>query len=413
MRMFVIIRNDIRLFFRDPKAVILFLGLPVAFVAIFISALAPLLDRNRFLDNHKVAIVDNDDTLESRVLINRFIYAEGQDEFSREEGSDAFIIFLRSSEAEALEMLRNNLVSGIIILEEDFVYKMSIGENIPLKIITDSRNTLFNQVFKNYIKSYANMISAAQNSIMTAYVYYEQFASGPEFYEKKYTDAVTGFTLKALARSSIFTSKEVSYIPDVTEYEYFTAALLVVFIMFSGIMGIKFTAGEKFYGITTRLHTTPLTDVEFVFARFVTVFILSLIQFAAMLIPAAIFFDIYLRTNLVYLLIVFSATVFCVSGCAIFVAAASSSPSAADLAGSLGTLLMAAAGGSIYPLTSLPDPVKFASLFTINRWSVNGFLELFSGKVTGAFGTDVAVLLLMGLVYIAGSIFLFKRKRRI
>lgn len=413
MRMLVIVKNDIKMFLKDWMAVVLFLGLPIAFVAIFISALAPLLDRNRFLDNHRVGIVDKDDTFESRVLINRFLHGEGRDEYSLAEDGENFITFIKVSEDQALFMLEEDEISGVIIVPPEFVYMMSIGENIPLKIITGPKNPLFNQVFINYMQSYANMISAAQNSIMTAYVYYDKFVSGQEFYGEKYTDAITLFTLKALARSSIFTSREVSYIPDVTEYEYFTAALLVVFIMFSGIMGIKFTAGEKFYGITTRLNTTPITNWEFVLARFMTVFILSLFQFAAMIIPAALFFNIYLKTNFFYLMVVFTATVFCVSGCAIFVAALSSSPSAADLAGSLGTLLMAAVGGSIYPLTSLPDPVKIISLFTINRWSVNGFLELFSGKISMGFYLDIAILFVMGLVYIGISILLFKKKRRI
>lgn len=255
---------------------------------------------------------------------------------------------------------------------------MSVGENKPFRVITNSSKPLIANFIKNYMQSYADLISASQNGIMTAYVYYSKVTSPEEFYDKKYTDVITKFSLKALSRNEAFESRKVSYIPDVTKYEYFTAALLVVFIMFGGIMGIKFTAGEKQLGISTRLNISPLKNIEFIIARFATVFILSLLQFLSVVIPGALVFNIYLRGSFLYMLIMFITTVFTVSACAVFIAVVSPTPVTADLVGSLGTLLMSAIGGSIYPLTALPDGIKYLSYLTINRWAVHGFLEIFS-----------------------------------
>ena len=38
------------------------------------------------------------------------------------------------------------------------------------------------------------------------------------FYDEKYADVVTSFSLKALSKNDLFVNKEVSYIPNVTKY---------------------------------------------------------------------------------------------------------------------------------------------------------------------------------------------------
>jgi ABC-2 type transport system permease protein len=391
----VVVKNDLKLFFKDWKAVVLFFGLPFAFISLFIFVLSPFLTHNRFVDFFSVAVIDNENTLESRMLTNQMINADT---------SMAVVNIIKATEDEAMEMLKNGQITAAIIIPEGFVKSMSEGENKPFKVIADSSRPLQANLIKNFMQSYADMVSAAQNGVMTAYVYYKEAYTSDKFYNDKYADVVTKFSLKALSSGEIFEDKIVSDIPDVTQYEYFTAALLVVFIMFSGIMGIKFTANEKQLGIRSRLEISPISGIEFVLARFFTVFIISTMQFISIIIPAAMIFNVYLSTSPLFMIILFTIIVFTVSACAVFVASVSPTPATADLVGSLGTLLMAVVGGSIYPLTAMPDIVKSLSYITINRWAVDGFLQLFSANITSGFYIDLAVLATMGLFYLAASI---------
>ncbi|HHW31687.1 MAG TPA: ABC transporter permease [Clostridiaceae bacterium] len=395
MRVFVVVKNDLKLFFKDWKAVVLFFGLPFAFISLFIYVLSPFLTHNRFIETFSIALVDEENSLESRMLLNQFIESEAI--------QDLVTIF-KADENEAMNMLKDGKVAAVVIIPEGFVKSVSEGENKPFRVIADSRKPLQADIIKNFMQSYADIVSASQNGIMTAYVYYKKAASSEKFYNEKYADVVTKFSLKALSSGRIFEEKKVSYIPDVTQYEYFIAALLVVFIMFSGIMGIKFTANEKQLGIRSRLEISPMSAAEFILARFLTVFIISILQFASIIIPGSIFFNIYLSTSPLLMILLFIIIVFTVSACAVFVATISPSPATADLAGSLGTLLMAVVGGSIYPLTAMPDFIKTLSYFTINRWAVDGFLQIFSANITSVFYWDLAVLAGMGLLYLAVSI---------
>ena len=198
------------------------------------------------------------------------------------------------------------------------------------------------------MQSYADMVSAAQNGVMTAYVYYKEAYTSDKFYNDKYADVVTKFLLKALPAAK-FEDKIVSDIPDVTQYEYFTAALLVVFIMFSGIMGIKFTANEKQLGIRSRLEISPISGIEFVLSQVFYSFYYFNYQFISIIIPAAMIFNVYLSTSPLFMIILFTIIVFTVSACAVFVAISIAYPATADLVGSLGTLLMAVVGEVFIP----------------------------------------------------------------
>ena len=153
------------------------------------------------------------------MLINQFLSQEGIDDISSED-TENLINFTKTNEDAALELLEKGEAEGIIIIPEGFVYSMSVGENKPFKVITDPRKPLIANFIKNYMQSYADLISASQNGIMTAYVYYAKAASSDEFYEKKYSETITKFSLKALSRNEAFVSKKVSYIPEVTKYEY-------------------------------------------------------------------------------------------------------------------------------------------------------------------------------------------------
>ena len=63
-----LIKNDIKLFLKDWKAVILLLLLPFLFIAFFAYALTPYLKKNNFIEPFAIALVDNEDTAQTRIL---------------------------------------------------------------------------------------------------------------------------------------------------------------------------------------------------------------------------------------------------------------------------------------------------------------------------------------------------------
>ena len=91
----------------------------------------------------------------------------------------------------------------------------------------------------------------------------------------------------------------------------------------------------------------------------------------------------------------------------------SSSGSAADLIANLSILLMAVVGGSLYPLSSLPDSCRNLSILTINRWSSRGLLNAFYEGRSIETLESIGALILLAFIYLtaASLILSFKRRR--
>ena len=73
---------------------------------------------------------------------------------------------------------------------------------------------------------------------------------------------------------------------------------------------------------------------------------------------------------------------------------------------------MAVVGGSIYPLSSMPDFIRKLSKFTINRWAMEGFMIIFSGNELLSLTNHVYVLIAMGLFMLVMSAAALKIRRR-
>ena len=163
---------------------------------------------------------------------------------------------------------------------------------------------------------------------------------------------------------------------------------------------MKMMVMERSCGITMRLRSTPVKMRDIVLSKLIVSILLLILQFGTIVIFSSVFFSIYWGAPTGKILMHFGAIVLAVCSWSVFVAAVSPTPASADIVGSLGILLMAVMGGSIYPLYSMPRFIRGISLITINRWAMDGFIALFSGD-------DAAGTFIYQLVLVAISCILF------
>lgn len=402
MRVLGIVKNDLKVFFGDWKAAALLIGLPFVFICLFLAALSPFLNHNRFVEQFGAAIVDKENSVESRMLISQFVNSEATAKLMKVSVMD---------EASAMKELDENKLAAVVIIPEGFTYSVSIGENKPFIVIGNKSKPLLSAQVRNYMQGAANLVSAAQSGVMTAFRYYEKIRSSDEFYDKKYADSIVYFSLKAMGRYNVFSERQISDIPDVTPAEYFTACLLAVFLMFAGLPGMKSLVNEKSLGITGRLTVSPVRGWQIITAKFITAFLLGIAQLLLIIILTSVIFKAYWGGPVWQILLMFAAVIFSSAAWAVFVAAIAPTPASADIIGNLGILIMAVVGGSIYPLTSMPDIVKRLSDFTVNKWAVQGFLVVFSGDRALSVLPFAGTLLMIGCIFILLSIPLFKLAR--
>lgn len=220
------------------------------------------------------------------------------------------------------------------------------------------------------------------------------------------------YMLQALARTAVFSDTEAGVQSALTPAEYFTAALIAVFMMFAGMPGVKMMVTERSEGITQRLAAAPVGLWKVVLSKLIVSVMLIMIQFGIIILLTSKIFNNYWGASIKDVLLLFGGIVLAVSAWSVFIASLSRSPAAADIIGNLGILLMAVIGGSIYPLSSMPALVRNVSMLTINRWAMDGFMILFSGSSLAHTGTHALVLAVMGFVMFGLSAVVMRSARR-
>lgn len=393
-----LLKNDIRLFLRDWKACILLLAAPLIFISFFTYALSPHLNKSGFIEPFPVALVDKEDTAQTRILVNQL------------EEIGIFSDISRMDEPQALRELADRKVGGVIIIPEDFTNSVAVGENKPVTVIGNGAMPLQAYIVKNTIQSAANLVSAAQSAINTIWHYDSEAGLSDDELDARFNTAVMEYMMQAIGRTSVFDVGEggSGYRYSVTPAEYFTAALIVVFMMFAGMPGMKLLVTEKSGGITARLAAAPVRMWKVVLSKLVVSVMLLILQFGIIILLTSRIFNNYWGAPVKDVLLLFGGLILAVGAWSVFTASISSTPAAADIIGNLGILLMAVIGGSIYPLTSMPEFIRRMSVLTVNRWAMDGFIILFSGGSTADISQYALVLGAMSLVMFTASAFLMK-----
>ncbi|MCX7749358.1 MAG: ABC transporter permease [Clostridia bacterium] len=389
---FTLLKNDMKLFFKDWKAVLLLLVMPFLFISLFAYALSPYLGKNNFIDPFAVALVDKEDTVQTRMIARQL------------DDITVFDKVVRIPENEAKKMLADNKIAAIIIIPGDFSESLLTGKNTPVTVIGNKAMPLQATVVKNLIESAANLVTASQSAINSIYHYNQKAGLKGEELENQFNESTMKLFIESLARTEIFTEVEAGQSLDLTPFEYYTSALLAVFLMFAGMPGMKMLVSERSLCITRRMAASPVRWWQVIVSKFIVSSVLCVMQFLVVIILTSFVFNNYWGAPVKSIIILFGAVIFAVSAWSIFVAAISKSPSTADLIGNLGILLMAVLGGSIYPLTTMPEFIRNLSNLTINKWAMEGFMTIFSGNAAVRVNEQVYHLLGIGAVLLVSAI---------
>lgn len=395
-----LLKNDLKLFLKDWKEVVLLLVIPVFFIIFIVFALSPYYNRNSFVEPFDIALVDKEDTTQSKVLIQQL------------DKIKLFKTIIKVDEIKAKELIRDNKIAAAIIIPEGFSSSVANGENKEVNVMGNKAMPVQAYAVKTLITSAANVVSAGQSAIYSIYEYSKEAGLSGEKLQKEYRESTMQVFMRSLARNEIFSSSESVGFNNLTPMEYYTAALMVIFLMYAGMPGMKMLVNERHSGITSRLKATTVGMWQVILSKFVTIYLLSIIQLSIIILFSVLVLKNYWGASISGALIIFLVVVFAVSSWSVFVSSVSTSPKAADAIGNLGILVMAVLGGSIYPLSTMPETIRNLSSLTINRWAMEGFMNVFSGEGSINVFDKVYPLVIIGFVLMFLSILIFAFRSR-
>ncbi len=188
---------EMRAALRRPAPLFLSFFIPILLLGLVLLSVYRLIPQND--ENIQAAIVDLDQTFETKALVNQL---------SEDEEMKKALTLLPMSSEKADEHFKNGNLAGIITIPKGFSKSLRIGENDPIQVVTNVEQPLSSNMLKLLLDSGAMYISASQSAVNTVYDLHIKELSDSGERSQKLQQSILTFTLFALSRNDAFSQEE-------------------------------------------------------------------------------------------------------------------------------------------------------------------------------------------------------------
>ena len=179
---------------------------------------------------------------------------------------------------QAISALESGEADAVIVFPETFISDMSRGINRPVKIIASERDPVRAVFIKEFMKSAADELSAAQSAINTVWFHMDLQNMSDARRNFAFTSLTLEYTSKAFARSAYYTFQNVDAVYEGgSPAAFIITSALATIIFFGSLSGVKQIQAERRFGVTARLAATGVGGVKVAFYHFAPIFIKQLL----------------------------------------------------------------------------------------------------------------------------------------
>jgi ABC-type multidrug transport system permease subunit len=400
--------KDLKVFFRDIKAVLLSFLLPIGLITLFGLTFGGIEKRSETQNQTAILVSDLDSTATTRDVIAKLDsldeisvttvdFSKGKDQIMN--GNRLAMLVFYKGFADSVESGKPEPME----LFYDEARKMD-ASLIQYALISNLMEILGPKTFKKKIMSTiktkypdldTDMMSQIEGDIS------EQFApAGSGDKENNAMGKMGNLTVTSLAR------KESVNWALIQSF----AGTAVMMLLFSVTAIGSSLLSEREDGTLKRLMYSPVSPIHIMFGKIFFALVISVIQLSVMIVFTWAALGMDLGYNLFYLMMVVVATAFACSGFGIFIAAISTSRKQAESMATIVILLMSAIGGSMIPLFFMPTFMQKIAVISLNYWAIQSFFDVLGREVSFLqIITKVGVLIGIGATMMAISASLFKR----
>jgi len=415
MRILTIILKDIRLTLRDRNALVYLLLAPLLIGLIMGAAFSNL---------------DTGDTPVSRIPLG-FVNADSGEQGARfrqiladirvetPRGPEPlFVLTPFTDAAAARQAVERGTVYGVVVIPANFsqVFTQPHGR-ATIALYTDPTHDVSAAIMRDVVEQVtAGFNAVALGARLAASEVSAAAGNTPE--SAAALQALPAALAKAIRAYATAQTAPRAVLKEVTRGEshrfdfmgYYMPAMAIFFLMFGMFAGTRAILAEEKAGTLARLLTTPTTPAEVLAGKIGGALTKGLLQMAVLVLVSALLFGVRWG-NLWGVALLTLATVTAGGGLGAMIAAFARDDSQAGVLGTVVALAFGALGGNFILVSGFPSWLNFLSKLTINRWAMDGFIQLAQyGASPADILPHVAVLSLMAVVFFAVSLLRFRRR---
>ncbi len=370
MNAWQITRKDLLLLFRDKRALITLVALPILLITVVGLSTGKLFDWKTRSESYTLAIVDLAETDASRRLVERIEKLDAVDP-TRVSSARTAKEFVDSERTDACLVIGLNFPERVAALKLRDVFRLEDGrlrEGLPsLDITFDGGGRDVAPLVSRLLFSAA--VSSVLPDVAKKYPLTRRLVEDrPEDDENPppATAATAGSEKKKRSGSRIY------------QFAVPTYTVLFVFFLIT-VMGRSFLQ-ERDLGTLRRLQLAPITNTAIIFGKTVPFLLISVLQTAVLFVSGRVLFGMSWGQQPVLLLPVLVCTSLAATALGLLFATVVKSDNQVSAYGNLIVLGAASISGCLTPRSWLPEIMQKISLITPHAWALEGYRELLSGE---------------------------------
>lgn len=356
--------KDVKIRIADRKGFMMLILMPLILTCILGAALGSVVDGGSRIDDIKVGYIQSDQSDTANMFTKDVLKKMKSIKVTKVGSKDKMKKLIDEKKIDVGIVIPNHWEAGktsaVVYAAPDQTLKSSIIETAASSFIEQYKAV---KEAASASMDYISKTEAVQQGKLDPAQFAEKLA---KTLEKETGDKLT------IAEKSVGSKA-------VTSFQYYSAAMLCMFMLFHITVGAKSFLQEKDTETLARMLMTPAQKSVILFGKWLGTYLFAIIQFFIFLIVTINVFGVDWGGNLLFVSVLGLSYAAAVSGISMLLASCISDMKSADSIGGFGIQLLAVLGGSMLPLYQFPDVLQSVSKAVPNRWALDGFLSLMEG----------------------------------
>ena len=360
------LKKELKQFLRDPRMRTAIFMPPL--IMALINGYAVSTDVNKV----RMAILDQDKTLQSQTLIDRFT-------------SSGYFIphsYLGSAKG-ASRLLDTGEVEVFLQIEKGFSKGIKSGKVSMVQIIIDGTDS-----------SRAGVIAAYVNEIASDF--------SMEYLKYRIRNLALSKEVKVMTiRDTIKLKERTLYNPTLSSTNFFLPGMLCLIISLTPISLTSMSiVKEREMGTIEQILVSPVSTMELIIGKSLPFLLLSIVHLFMVTMVAIFWFKVPFKGNFFFLLVSSSSFIFAATGMGLFIAAISKTQQQAVLAGFMYVLPSIIFSGFAFPIYAMPEIIQYFTYLNPLRYFMTISRAIFlKGVGMEILWMDFLSMVVLGVVF--------------
>jgi ABC-2 type transport system permease protein len=402
--MFKILQKELRALFKDRRAMILGLLMPIILISIFSLAFSGSGKENK---KTRLLVSDEDRTPFSKKIL-------------RDIDSVKNLEIANTTTDSAIELIKDGHYPAVFIIHKGFTDSANLVKHLPWELKYDATRSIEMQMMQQYLfqSLYASIGNIMKERMLVDNIQrqngrMDSISANMMVAQIEKNITVQEKNMRDLKENVMkIESAPIAISPNTDGIVQAVAGTAVMMLLFSlTAMGGRLLE-EKENGTLKRLLYSPLNATDILGGKMLSSVLFATMQLIIMFSFSSIVFGLVLAPKIVAVLLLILVTAFACSGFGMFLASVVKSRDQLQTLSTLAILSMSVIGGSMVPSVFMPEWMQTVGHVSINYWSIQGFYDIFSRQIPitdFVFLKKVLILFLFGAVLSTMAFRLFRK----